>query len=112
MIDENSELLADSYPLVRSELNANTQPSDFILRIHPGSRRYLARDQPTFLERYVEVMAFYFTLILALISGIFTFLKYRAQKRKDHMDIYYDQLLECRKVYSCLLYTSPSPRDS
>ena len=99
ILEENSELLAESYGLVRNELHSNLNPSDFILRFHEGSRRYLARDQPTFVERYVEVLAFYFTLLLAVFSGLFTIVKYRQQQRKDRMDIYYNQLLECRKLY-------------
>ena len=69
LVEENSELLSESYPLVRNELHANLDPSDFILRFHEGSRRYLTRDQPTFLERYVEVLGFYFTLSCSSAQG-------------------------------------------
>lgn len=99
ILEANSEQLAQSYPLVRNELHSNLSPSDFILRFHEGSRRYIARDQPTFVERCAEVLAFFLTLLVALTSAFFALLKYRAQKRKDHMDVYYNQLLDCRKNY-------------
>lgn len=93
----NAQEIASQYPLVTRELNENLQTVELMLPLHDGTRRYLDRDRPGFIERYVEVLALYFTVILALLSGGFALYRYRLQVRKDRVDVYYARLLDIRK---------------
>ena len=93
----NAQDIAMSYPLVTHELTMNLDAAGLILPLHTGTRRYLNRDKPGFVERYVEVLALGVTVIFALLSGGVALYRYRERKRKDRVDIYYVQILEIRK---------------
>ncbi|MEM9208445.1 MAG: hypothetical protein AAGA61_04325, partial [Pseudomonadota bacterium] len=69
---------------------------ELMLPLHSGSRRYLDRDGPGFIERYVEILALYFTVIVTLLSGAFALYRYRSQIKKDRVDRYYARLIEIR----------------
>ena len=93
---ENAQELASSYPLVTQELNVDLDPATLTFPLHRGARRYLERDKPSFIERYVEIIALLLTLFLALLSGAVWLYRYRQQERKDRVDLYYDRLLAIR----------------
>lgn len=88
---------AMSYPLVTHELTMNLDAAGLMLPLHTGTRRYLDRDKPGFVERYVEVLALGVTVIFALLSGGVALYRYRVRERKDRVDIYYAQILEIRQ---------------
>ena len=92
----NAQSISEPYPLVTHELNDNAQANDLMLPLHPGSRRYIDRDEPGFIERYVDVLALYLTIALTLMSGAFAFYRHRVQVKKDRVDVYYAKLLEIR----------------
>ena len=52
---------------------------------------------PGFIERYVEVLALIFTIVITLLSGAFVLYRHRSQVRKDRVDVYCSQLLEIRR---------------
>ncbi len=88
---------AMSYPLVTHELTMNLDAAGLMLPLHTGTRRYLDRDKPGFVERYVEVLALGITVMFALLSGGVALYRYRERERKDRVDIYYTQILEIRQ---------------
>ena len=94
---ENAQELGASYPLVVQELNTKLDPSTLIFPLHPGSRRYLDRDKPSFIERYVEILALLLTLVLTLLSGVVWLYRYRQQVRKDRVEAYYEKILAIRR---------------
>ncbi len=85
-----------SYPLVTRELNENLKASELMLPLHDGARRFLDRDGPGFIERNVDLIALYFTLFLAMGSGVIALLRHRQQVRKDRVDVYFRRLLDIR----------------
>ncbi len=89
--------IALSYPLVTRELNVGLDTTELMFPLHAGTRRYLDRDKPGFIERYVEVLALIFTIVITLLSGAFVLYRHRSQVRKDRVDVYYSQLLEIRR---------------
>jgi len=89
--------IALSYPLVTRELNVGVDTIELMYPLHAGTRRYLDRDKPGFIERYVEVLALIFTIVITLLSGAFVLYRHRSQVRKDRVDVYYAQLLEIRR---------------
>ena len=91
-----SQEIAQLYPLVTMELNENAIAADLMLPLHEGTRRFLDRDRPGFIERNVEVLALYLTVLITLVTGAVAFLRHRAQARKDRVDVYYTKLIEIR----------------
>jgi len=78
-------------------LNVGLDTTELMFPLHAGTRRYLDRDKPGFIERYVEVLALIFTVVITLLSGAFVLYRHRSQVRKDRVDVYYSQLLEIRR---------------
>ncbi len=85
--------IAAVYPLAGlPQLMANQQ-SVRTLELHPGAQRYLDRNEPNFLERYAEVLALGFSLVIALGSASLAIERRRRQARKDRLDVYYQRVL-------------------
>jgi len=89
--------IAVSYPLVTRELTPDLNAIELMFPLHVGTKRYLDRDKPGFVERYVEVLALILTIVITLLTGAFALYRHRSQVRKDRVDVYYSQLLEIRR---------------
>ena len=66
--------------------------------LHDNARRYIDRDGPGFIERYVEVLALAFTIAVSLVSGAIALYRHRTQVRKDRVDHYYTRLIDIREA--------------
>ena len=60
------------------------------LPLHAGARQYYMRDEPTFLQENVEILAFYLTLVAGLVSLL---LRLNARRQKGRSDAYTRQLV-------------------
>ncbi len=85
-----------NYPLVTQELNVNFNPIELIFPLHSGSKRFIDRDKPGFIERYISVIAVLVPIFLALSSGLFALYRHRRNVRKDQIDYFYSKLLAIR----------------
>ncbi len=94
----NAQDISRAYPLVTQELDEGLKATELMLPLHAGSRRYIDRDGPSFIERYVEVMALYFTVFVTLLSGAFALYRYRSRIKKDRLDRYYGKLIAIREA--------------
>ena len=65
--------------------------------VHPGTRRYLERNEPSFIERYAEVIGVGFTIAFTLIGALVTLRNWNIQRKKDRIDVYYEKLLQIRR---------------
>lgn len=92
----NAQEYSLDYPLVMRELNTRFNPIELMLPLHTGSRRFINRDEPGLIERYVDIIALLFTLAIAIGSGIYTLYRRHLQVKKDRLDRYYTQLLQVR----------------
>ena len=63
--------------------------------LHEGTRQYLNRDQPGFLERYAEVMALVFSLVIVVAGVLGSANRLLKRTKKDRIDVYYQAI---RKV--------------
>lgn len=75
----------------------NHQDINLSFPFHDGTIDYLNRDQPTFVERYAEVMGFIlsaFILLFGLVASLRATIK---QRKKDRMDQYYHELIEIKE---------------
>ncbi len=92
----NAQEYSLDYPLVMRELDTRFNPVDLMLPLHDGSRQFLNRDEPGFIEKHVDIIALVFTLIVALGSGFFTLYRRHLQVKKDRVDTFYSKLLAVR----------------
>ena len=65
--------------------------------LHQGTRDYLARDEPGFLERYAETLNFIVYLVALTVTGIVALGRWRAKTRKNRIDTFYERLIALRR---------------
>lgn len=87
------------YPLAADNISNERMSSSGNIPLHPGAQRFIDRDEPTFLERYAELLAFVVTLIVALTSAGVWAMRVRGQSKKDRLDRYYARLVEVRESF-------------
>lgn len=85
------------YPLAANNISNERMSRSSNIPMHPGAQRFVDRDEPTFLERYAELLAFLVTLIVALTSAGVWAMRVRGQSKKDRLDRYYARLVEVRQ---------------
>lgn len=96
ILAENSQELKKINPLLykfSGEFNPSTQ--NFV--IHQGTRDFLNRHEPSFFERYAELLGVVVTILVALASSLFTIAKWQQNKKKNKVDVYYQKLMTIRK---------------
>ncbi len=96
ILSENSQELKKINPLLykfSSEFNPSTQ--NFV--IHQGTRDFLDRHEPSFFERYADLLGVVVTILVALASSLFTIAKWQQNKKKNKVDVYYQKLMTIRK---------------
>ena len=64
--------------------------------LHLGARMYIERDEPGFLERYAETLNFLVYLTALLVTGAVAFGRWRARRRKDRVDAFYQRVIDLR----------------
>ncbi len=79
--------------------------------LHAGARAYLERDQPGFLERYAELAGVALTIFIAIGSGVLSLAKWRKQKKKDQVDVFYEHLLKIKNEIPAI-FTVQHARES
>lgn len=88
--------IAARYPLAGLPRMNQQDNASRELVLHPGSRRYRDRDLPGFVERNVDVLGLWITVILTVGSGLLAWRRHRQQSRKDRLDGHYQKLLQLR----------------
>ncbi|MEL7451023.1 MAG: hypothetical protein AAFN78_17545, partial [Pseudomonadota bacterium] len=93
----NAQALSNYYPLLTQELHTAFDPGMLALPLHPGARRFINRDEPSFFEENTDIFALSFTLFAALTSALIALYRARKQRKKDRVDVYYRQIIDLRK---------------
>ena len=57
--------------------------------LHEGAQRYYRRREPSFLERYAELMAFLMSVMAAAWAIFGTISKWSSRRKKNRIDFYY-----------------------
>ena len=84
------------YDLVYRSVNEKADQSTFLYPIHQGTDAYFRRGQPSFFERYAELMAYVFS-IGAILFGALQALRNRMKsKKKERIDLYFLEFLDIR----------------
>ncbi len=85
-------------PLISQDLNEDFKRSSLSFPLHNGARVYLDRDEPSFVERYAEVFGVIFSVLLALVSAIYSFGRWAHQRKKDRVDVFYQDLMKIKRI--------------
>ena len=83
-------------PLISIDLTERFDPNILNFPLHEGSRQYLEKDEPSFLERYAELIGVLFSIAIALTSGLLSLTKWRKQTKKDRIDVYYKKIIDIK----------------
>jgi hypothetical protein len=89
---ENQQTLARANPLLR-ETDEQFDKSSLSYPLHPGAMRYYDRNEPTFIERYVDLIGVGISLSIGLAGAISGFVRWNNRRRKNRIDRYYVEVL-------------------
>ncbi len=89
-------ILAESTPIVEG-ISDDFNPNHLSFPIHAGALRYLHKDEPSFLERYAEILGVIISIVIAIIGGVAGLFRLFRQKRKNRVDKFYMELQEVEK---------------
>ncbi len=64
-------------------------PQTFAFPVHTGTSAYLNRNQPSFWERYAEVVGLGASIIAVIAGAVSRYYSRWRQRRKDRIDEYY-----------------------
>lgn len=95
---QNKQVFAPIDPLLYAGLSENFDRSKLNIPLHEGARAYLDRDEPGFFERYAELAGVVLSITIAITSGLISLIKWQAQKKKDKIDIFYEELLAVKNA--------------
>lgn len=94
-LNENKEALNEINPLL-AHFSTDFDQTKLRYKVHPGSRNYQERYEPSFLEKYAEVGSVIISIFVALASLVYSLSKWKRAKKKNKIDIYYNQLMAVR----------------
>ncbi|GAA0892812.1 hypothetical protein GCM10009122_24910 [Fulvivirga kasyanovii] len=90
------------FALLKEDFDNHT----FLFPLHAGTKAYLDRNQPTFWERYAELVGV-FVSVLAVSAGAASTIYHKLkQRRKDKIDEYYEKVIS---ISSKSYYENASP---
>ncbi len=94
-LDENKQRINNINPLLY-DFSGVFDPANLNYKLHEGSRNYLNRYEPSFLEKYAEVFSVIISIFVALASAFFTITSWQRTKKKNKIDVYYQKIVRIR----------------
>lgn len=86
--------LSSRLPALFHGVTDKIEPQRLTFPLHPGVEAYLARNEPSFLERYAETINMLVYVFVILVTSIYGLMKWRGRRKKNRVDRYYAQVLE------------------
>jgi TRAP transporter TAXI family solute receptor len=102
IVDElmkNSKILVDKNPLL-SSINSKFDQGTLNFPLHEGTIRYLERDEPSFIEKHIDIIGFLTTILMAGSGVLLAFFRKMKAAKKDRIDEYYEKVLTIEKTMS------------
>ena len=99
IIIKNKSTLIKQNPVINQVLEDNLHETLYY-PLHKGVHMFLDRNKPSFLERYAEVIALILTIVIIMSGIISSYRKWNKQRKKDRIDVYYEQVLEIDRILS------------
>jgi TRAP-type uncharacterized transport system substrate-binding protein len=78
-----------SYMAIREDFSTK----DLNFPLHSSAAAYLARNEPTFLERNAEYYGLILSVLIIVFGAIQSFRNYVSRKKKDRIDMYFQEYL-------------------
>ncbi len=94
----NRQTFASIDPLLYVGMREDFDRSKLNFPLHEGARIFLDRDEPSFFERYAELGGVIFSIVIAIVGGLVSLTKWQAQKKKDKVDEFYEELLKVKNA--------------
>ncbi|MEQ8907182.1 TAXI family TRAP transporter solute-binding subunit [Ekhidna sp.] len=94
----NRQVFTSIDPLLFNGLREDFNQGILNIPLHEGARTFLDRDEPSFLERYAELGGVALSIVIAIFSGIVSLTKWQAQKKKDKIDEFYEDLMNIKNT--------------
>ncbi|MEM8896418.1 MAG: TAXI family TRAP transporter solute-binding subunit, partial [Bacteroidota bacterium] len=104
-IFQHKERFTSISPLIYLDLKENFDRTRLNFPLHNGARIYLDRDEPTIFERYAELIGVIFSILVTLVSSGLYLSKWQAQRKKDRVDIFYQDIMDIKNELSGLSST-------
>ncbi len=98
---DHQQSLAQQSPLLR-EMTERFDARNLRYPLHPGMIMYLERNEPSFLERYIDVFGVAVSMVVAIVGGVSAMVRWNARRRKQRIDVYYARLLEIERTVGTL----------
>jgi len=92
-IVKNKSILIKENPVI-NQVSENNLHETLYYPLHRGVHMFLDRNKPSFLERYAEVIALVLSIVILLSGIISSYRNWSKQRKKDRIDVYYEQVLE------------------
>ena len=96
LIYTKKQMLYKISPLLQQVFNNKNDVGNNILPLHEGARRFLERDKPGFIESNSGLIGIVITLLVAVMSSLYTYLNFRAIRKKNIIDLYFAKLIDIR----------------
>ncbi len=96
LVQKNSNLIKEN-PVINQISENNLQKTHYY-PLHEGVHLFLDRYQPSFIERYAESIALFITIAIILSGFVKTYAKWNMQRKKDRIDVYYEEVLQIDEI--------------
>ena len=94
-LDQNKQKITTINPLFH-DFSGTFDPNKLNIQMHQGARDYLERYEPTFLEKYAEVLSVIISIFVALASTLYSVSSWQKTRKKNKIDVYYNKLIAIR----------------
>lgn len=84
------------HDIMYRSINENFDMSTLLYPLHEGTDAYFRRDQPSFFERYAEVLALAFSIAAILYGAVQAIRAGMHKRRKERIDRYFLDFLDIR----------------
>ena len=98
-IVKNKSTLIRQNPVINQISEENLHKALYF-PLHEGVHLFLERNNPSFLERYAEVIALLLSVFILFSGVISSYRKWNKQRKKDRIDVYYEEVLEINRGIS------------
>jgi len=84
------------HDIMYRSINENFDVSTLLYPLHKGTDAYFRRNQPSFFERYAEVLALIFSIAAVMYGGFQAIRAGINKRKKERIDLYFLEFLEIR----------------
>jgi TRAP-type uncharacterized transport system substrate-binding protein len=94
-LHDRKQAIVSINPLLYN-FSGDFNPENMNFALHDGARQFLLRSQPSFFEKYAELLSVIISILVATVSALFTVARWRKINKKNKIDVYYNQLIGLR----------------